>query len=185
MVLANIDEIDLEAARANRAVSDAQEDLNTARSLLAEERKNLSDISTASIRVPPSRTIWSSRISNNSAVKQGDRLFSWIDCSALLLSASYRNTCRAAAGGNARHGTAGWRPQQLPSDCLANSRNLLANRTLGAGKRLAWLKSWTAQALVSIEGGQSVSNCPIGRRAFVTFPDIRLIQYLRAYMPGW
>jgi CRP/FNR family cyclic AMP-dependent transcriptional regulator len=182
----SIDEIDLEAARANRTVSDAQEDLNTARSLLAEERKNLSDISTASIRVPPSRTIWSSRISNNSAVKQGDRLFSWIDCSVLLVDVPVTETLAALL-------MEGMRATVL-LDGDPNSYQATVLQTRGASSRIGRSelasisrghKSWTAQALVSIEGAQSVSNCPIGRRAFVTFPDIRLIQYLRAYMPGW
>ena len=172
----SIDEIDLEAARANRAVSDAQEDLNTARSLLAEERKNLSDISTASIRVPPSRTIWSSRISNNSAVKQGDRLFSWIDCSVLLVDVPVTETLAALL-------QEGMRATVL-LDGDPNSYQATVLQTRGASSRIGRSelasisrghKSWTAQALVSIEGGQSVSNCPIGRRAFVTFPDIRLI----------
>jgi CRP/FNR family cyclic AMP-dependent transcriptional regulator len=182
----SIDEIDLEAARASRSVSDAQEELNTARSLLAEERKNLSNVSTASIRVPPSRTIWSSKISNNSAVKQGDRLFSWIDCSVLLVDVPVTETLAALL-------QEGMRATVL-LDGDPNSYQATVLQTRGASSRIGRSelastsrghKSWTAQALVSIEGAQLVPNCPIGRRAFVTFPDIRLIQYLRAYMPGW
>lgn len=182
----SIDEIELEAARANRAVSDAQEDLGTARSLLAEERKNLSMVSTAVIRVPPSMTIWSSAIGNNSAVKQGDRLFSWINCNVLLVDVPVTETLAALL-------QAGMRATVLlDGDQTSYQATVLQAR--GASSRIGPLdlasvsrghKGWTAQALVAFKEGEAIPNCPIGRRAFVTFPDIRLVQYLRAYMPGW
>jgi hypothetical protein len=31
----------------------------------------------------------------------------------------------------------------------------------------------------------SVSDGVAGRCAFISFPEIRLVQYLRAYLPGW
>ncbi|WP_170303804.1 cyclic nucleotide-binding domain-containing protein [Reyranella soli] len=182
----SIDEIELEAARANRAVSDAEEELNTAGSTLAEERKNLRMVSTASIHVPPSMTIWSTAIGNNSAVKQGDRLFSWIDCRVLLVDVPVTETLAALLREGMRATVL------LDGDPTSYGATVLQTR--GASSRIGRSelagvspghKNWTAQALVSIKAGEASLQCPIGRRAFVSFPDIRLVQYLRAYMPGW
>jgi hypothetical protein len=43
----------------------------------------------------------------------------------------------------------------------------------------------TAQAIVSISHPQTIRSCPIGRRAFVSFPDIRLLDFVKAYTPGF
>ena len=182
----SIDEIDLESARASRAVSDAQEEVNTARSILAEERKNLQALSTVSIRVPPSMTIWSSTINNNAAVKQGDKLFSWIDCRVLLVDVPVTETLAALLQQGMRASVL------VDGDPETRSGTVLLTR--GASSRIGRSdlasisrghKSWTAQVVVAIDEAASIQGCPIGRRAFVGFPDIRLIQYLRAYLPGW
>lgn len=182
----SIDEIDLEAARASRAVADAQEELGTARTLLSEEKRNLSAVSTAPIRVPPSMTIWSSTASNNTVVKQGEKLFSWIDCGVVLVDVPVTETLAALlqAGMRATVLLEG-DPEPYQATVLqtrgASSR--IGRRELASVSR--GHKSWTAQAVVAIKDGASVPGCPIGRRAFVSFPDIRLVQYIKAYMPGW
>ena len=143
-------------------------------------------VSTASIHVPPSMTIWSSAIGNNSAVKQGDQAL-LVDrlpgvagrCSGPeTLAALLREGMRATV--------------LLDGDPTSHEATVLQTR--GASSRIGRSelagtspghKNWTAQALVSIKAGDASLQCPIGRRAFVSFPDIRLVQYLRAYTPGW
>lgn len=182
----SLDEIELEVARASRAVTDAQEELATARVLLADERKNLAAVSTAPIRVPPSMTLWSSAVGNNSAVKQGDKLFLWIDCRVLLVDVPVTETLAALLQEGMRAVVL------LEGDPASHPASVLLTR--GASSRIGRSelastsrghKTWTAQALVAIGDSAAISGCPIGRRAFVSFPDIRLFQYLKAYMPGW
>jgi hypothetical protein len=45
-----------------------------------------------------------------------------------------------------------------------------------------WRKS-AAQVIVELQDPGSVAGCPIGRRAFVRFPDLTLMKFLRAYLP--
>ena len=182
----SLDEIDLETARANRALSDANEELATARSILADERRNLEALSIATIRIPPFMTLWSAPVSNGATVRQGEKLFSWIDCRVLLVDVPVTETLAAML------------QKGMPATVLlegdARSHAAKVVLTRGASSRigsddLASLsrghKSWSGQALVEIEDTTGLSECPIGRRAFVGFPEIRLIQYLRAYLPGW
>jgi len=91
----SLDEINLEAARANRALSDAQEELGTARAILADERRNLEALSTATIRIPPFMTLWSAPVSDGATVRQGEKLFSWIDCKVLLVDVPVTETLAA------------------------------------------------------------------------------------------
>ena len=182
----SLDEINLEAARANRALSDAQEELNTARAILVDERRNLEALSTATIRIPPFMTLWSAPVSDGATVRQGEKLFSWIDCKVLLVDVPVTETLAALL------------QEGMPATVLleGDSRSHAGTVVLtrGASSRiggddLASLsrghKSWSAQALVEIKDTVGLPECPIGRRAFVGFPEIRLVQYLRAYLPGW
>ncbi len=91
----SIDEIDLEAARAKRAVVHAQEELSTARSIFDQERKNLEASTTVSVRVAAGMTIWSTAVTNNASVTQGEKLFSWIDCNTLLVDVPVTETLAA------------------------------------------------------------------------------------------
>ena len=40
-----------------------------------------------------------------------------------------------------------------------------------------------AQVIVAFDNSTAIADCPIGRRAFVRFPDIGMFQYIRAYLP--
>jgi multidrug resistance efflux pump len=182
----SLDEINLEAARANRSLSDALEELGTARSILADERKNLEALSTATIRIPPFMTLWSAPVSDGATVRQGEKLFSWIDCKVLLVDVPVTETLAALLHEGMKATVL------LEGDSRSHAGTVLLTR--GASSRigsddLASLsrghKSWSAQALVQISDTAGLPECPIGRRAFVGFPEIRLVQYLRAYLPGW
>jgi hypothetical protein len=130
-------------------------------------------------------------VSDGATVRQGEKLFSWIDCKVLLVDVPVTETLAALL------------QEGMPATVLleGDSRSHAGTVVLtrGASSRiggddLASLsrghKSWTAQAVVEIKSGEikdtaGLPECPIGRRAFVGFPEIRLIQYLRAYLPGW
>jgi CRP/FNR family cyclic AMP-dependent transcriptional regulator len=181
----SLDEINLEMVRANRAVGDAQEDLVTARAVLAEERSNLRLSSMATVKVPDAMTIWSSAVTNNASVNRGDQLFSWIDCSKKLVDVPVTETLAAILQeGMPAMVTLEGDPEARPATVLL---------TRGASSRLGQTelaslsrghKSYTAQVLVAFKDSNAIDGCPIGRRAFVSFPEVRMVQYIRAYMPG-
>jgi hypothetical protein len=182
----SLDEINLEAARANRALSDAQEELATARAILADERRNLEALSTATIRIPPFMTLWSAPVSDGATVRQGEKLFSWIDCKVLLVDVPVTETLAALLQEGMKATVL------LEGDSRSHAATVVLTRGASSrigGDDLASLsrghKSWSAQALVEITDTAGLPECPLGRRAFVGFPDIRLVQYLRAYLPGW
>ena len=181
----SIDESALEAARANRATSDAQEELNTTQSVLAKERLNLEASSTASIRVPAFMTIWSSAVSNNAYVNKGDQILSWIDCGKLLVDVPVTETLAALLREGMRAKV------ELEGDAEGRAATVLLTR--GASSRLGGAdlasvsrghKAGTAQVVVALADSPSIPGCPIGRRAFVSFPDVHLIDYIRAYLPN-
>lgn len=182
----SLDEINLEAARANRALSDAQEELSTARAILVDERRNLEALSTATIRIPPFMTLWSAPASDGATVRQGEKLFSWIDCKVLLVDVPVTETLAALLQEGMKATVL------LEGDSRSHAATVLLTRGASSrigGDDLASLsrghKSWSAQALVQITDTAGLPECPIGRRAFVGFPEIRLVQYLSAYLPGW
>ena len=181
----SIDESALEAARANRATSDAQDELNTTQSVLAKERLNLEASSTATIRVPAFMTIWSNAASNNAYVNKGDQILSWIDCGKLLVDVPVTETLVALLQEGMRAKV------ELEGDTESRGATVLLTR--GASSRLGGAdlasvsrghKTGTAQVVVALADSPSIAGCPIGRRAFVSFPDIHLIQYIRAYLPS-
>ena len=181
----SIDESALEAARANRATSDAQDELNTTQSLLAKERLNLEASSTATIRVPAFMTIWSNAASNNAYVNKGDQILSWLDCGKLLVDVPVTETLAALLQEGMRAKV------ELEGDVESRGATVLLTR--GASSRLGGAdlasvsrghKTGTAQVVVALADSPSIAGCPIGRRAFVSFPDVHLIQYIRAYLPG-
>jgi CRP-like cAMP-binding protein/multidrug resistance efflux pump len=181
----SIDESALEAARAGRATSDAQEELNTTQSVLAKERLNLEASSTATIRVPAFMTIWSNAASNNAYVNKGDQILSWIDCGKLLVDVPVTETLVALLQEGMRAKV------ELEGDTESRGATVLLTR--GASSRLGGAdlasvsrghKTGTAQVVVALADSPSIAGCPIGRRAFVSFPDIHLIQYIRAYLPS-
>jgi len=182
----SLDEIDLEAARAHRALSDAQEELSTARAILADERRNLEALSTATIRIPPFMTLWSAPVSDGATVRQGEKMFSWIDCKVLLVDVPVTETLAALLQEGMKATVL------LEGDSRSHAGTVLLTRGASSrigGDDLASLsrghKSWSAQALVQISDTAGLPECPIGRRAFVAFPEIRLVQYLSGYLPGW
>lgn len=179
----SLDEINLEALRASRAVSDAQEELGSARAILADERNNFQLLSTATIRVPASVTIWSS--ANNASVKQGDPIFSWVDCSKMLVDVPASETLaallqEAMPAVVTLEGEEAGRPASVLLTRGASSR--LREHELASTSRGHTRGS--AQVVVALADPASIQGCPIGRRAFVSFPGIRIGQYIRAWLPG-
>lgn len=179
----SIDEIRLEAAKTRRALRDAEEDLKTAQSSLTEARSNLLAHSDMVITMAAGMTVWATSATDGAFVTRGERLFTWIDCSRLLVDVPVTETTATLVDVGA--------PAEVTLDGEADTRKGVviisrASSSRLAGAELISVRGWrhaAAQIVVELKDPASIAGCPIGRRAFVRFPDLRLIQFFRAYMP--
>ncbi|HYD07272.1 MAG TPA: HlyD family efflux transporter periplasmic adaptor subunit, partial [Reyranella sp.] len=180
----SMDEIRLEAAKATRALREAQQDLRTAKDNLAKERRNLAAASEASIAIPAGATVWSAAATAGAFAERGERLFTWIDCSRLMVDVPVtETTATLVKEGSAAEVTLEGEHEPR-GGIVVMSRASSSRLTKG---ELISARSWreqAAQILVQLKDTGSLKDCPIGRRAFVRFPGLDIIQFLRAYMPA-
>lgn len=182
----SLDELRIEAARASRNLAEAREALATAVEERDEQRRNFDAAARASIAVPVDATIWSSSVADNTLVRQGEELFSWIDCDVLLVDAPVGETLATllAPGSPAE--------VILEGESVARAATVLLTRAASSrlGKSELASQSYghhpgTAQVIVALADPVAVRGCPIGRRAFVSFPTVRVLDYLKAYVPAF
>ena len=163
---------------------DAQQDLRTARENLAKEQSNLAAASEASITIPAGATVWSAAATAGAFAERGDRLFTWIDCAQLLVDVPVtETTATLVKEGSVARVTLEGEPE--PHDgVVVMSRASSSRLTKG---ELISVRGWresAAQILVRLDNGPSLQDCPIGRRAFVRFPGLNILQFMRAYLPA-
>jgi CRP-like cAMP-binding protein len=180
----SIDEIRLEAAKTARSVRDAQQDVRTAKENLAKAQRNLAAASEASITIPAGATVWSATATAGAFAERGDRLFTWIDCSQLLVDVPVTETTATLVkeGSSARVTLEG---EPEPRDGVvvmsrASSSRLTKDELISVR---GWRES-SAQILVRLGNADPLEGCPIGRRAFVRFPGLNILQFVRAYLPA-
>lgn len=178
----SLDELKLEMTRTARAARETTEEVTTLQVTLENERKNLATAADATFVVPPGMTIWSTSASNGISVTRGQRLFTWIDCSQLLVEAPVNDTLATMVQEGARATVSLDGESQERPAVVVTSRGSASR--LGKGELVSiaeWRKS-SSQVIVALTDPASVHGCPIGRRAFVSFPDLSLMKFLRAYL---
>jgi CRP/FNR family cyclic AMP-dependent transcriptional regulator len=179
----SLDELRLEMHRTARAARETQQEVGTLQATLENERKNLGAATDAVFRVPAGMTIWTTSASNGISVTRGQKLFTWIDCSRLLVDVPVIDTLAVLVEHGSRaevslEGEDEVRPASVVLSRGSSSR-LDKNELASIAE---WSKS-SAQILVELKTPASIAGCPIGRRAFVRFPDLTLAKFLRAYLP--
>lgn len=178
----SIDEIRLEAARTIRAVRDAQQDLKTTKDNLAKEQRNLAVASEASVTLPAGATVWSAAATAGAFAERGERLFTWIDCSQMLVDVPATETTAVLVkeGASARVTLEG---EDEPRHGIVVMSRAASSRL--TKEELISVREWretAAQILVRLDDARSLKDCPIGRRAFVRFPDLTILRFVRAYL---
>jgi len=179
----SLDEIRLETVRTARQVAELADEVNTSREILANEQKNLDVASGATLAVPAGMTIWSTTASDGISVTRRERLFTWIDCGHLLLDVPVTETMATLAvqGTRAEVTLEGERDSRKATVVL--SRGASSHLTKAELVSLPDWRKTDAQVIVAFDNSAAIADCPIGRRAFVRFPDIGMFQYVRAYLP--
>jgi biotin carboxyl carrier protein len=153
------DRVLLEVAQATRALADAEAVLAEARTSAAAARAAYELISASPIVAPPGSLVWSILARVGTAVDVGTPVAEWIDCDAILEGETQmRNGSVLLTRGAA---------SILGSDDLA-----AIAKGHGAG---------LGQVIVRLEyTPEDVQDCPIGVAAWVDFPEIDVIDRLRA-----
>jgi multidrug resistance efflux pump len=179
----SMDEIRLESARTARAIRDAQRELETAKASLAKEQGNLLAASSAPLTIPAGATIWSVAATEGAFVERGEQLLTWIDCSRLMVDVPVTETTATLIEEGARAEVTVDGEDRRRAAVVVMSR--ASSSPLPKGELIS-ARSWrqsSAQVLVRLADGERFQGCPVGRRAFVRFPDLRIMQFVRAYLP--
>jgi len=176
----SLDEIRLEAAKTSRSVREAEEEVKTTKRILADEQKNLAAASSAVFKLPDDMTIWSMSATNGISVNRGERLFTWIDCSKVLVDVPVSETLGVLVNEGERAEVTFEGEQKPRAAEVLLSRGSSSRLTRAELVSVSKARKTLAQVIVALR--EPVAGCPIGRRAFVTFPDIGLLQVVRAYL---
>jgi hypothetical protein len=169
--------------RTERAARETQEEVGTLQATLENERKNLRRRDGRDFQGAGRHDDLVDCGEHGISVTRGQRLFTWIDCSRLLVDVPVIDTLAVLVDQGSRAEVLLEGEEQARPAVVGDEPWLvLAARQGGACEHHRWRKS-AAQVIVELRDPGSVAGCPIGRRAFVRFPDLTLMKFLRAYLP--
>jgi CRP-like cAMP-binding protein len=176
------DRVLLEIAQAKRALADAEAVLAEARASAAAARQAFELISASPIQAPPGSLVWSVLAGAGAAVDVGTPVAGWIDCDVILVDVPASDV----EVGLLRKGMVA--DVVLEGETEVRQGTVLLTRgaasTLGGADLAALAKGHgdgRAQVILSLEHTpEDAKNCPIAVAAWVDFPEIDLIDELRA-----
>jgi CRP-like cAMP-binding protein/multidrug resistance efflux pump len=176
------DRVLLELAQAKRALADAEADLAEARIAAAAAREAFELINASPITAPPGSLVWSVLAGAGSAVEPGAPVAEWIDCDVILVDVPASDV----EVGLLREG-------MLADVVLEGETQVRQGRVLLSRGAASILDSDDLAAVAKGHGGglgqvilslehtpQDAKECPIGVAAWVDFPEVDLIDELRA-----
>jgi multidrug resistance efflux pump len=169
-------------ARAEMVLADAKVVAATAETILVSTKRAYEQAHRQPIWAPPGAMVWSLIASPGAAVQPGTPVASWINCSVMLVDVPVSDVELALLrkGAPARVVIEGER--RVRDGTVFITRG--AAPTIGAADLAALAKGrqpGTGQVLVKLEPSPAdVEACPIGAAAFVDFPEIGIVDMLRA-----
>jgi multidrug resistance efflux pump len=175
-------ELKLEKKQARLELRQAQAELALATTALAAAGKDLERLSEARIRAPQGSVVWSERAAPGAAVRAGTPVAEWLDCTTLMVDVPVSDAEVSLI-------TPGMRAEVVleGESRTRNARALLTRgsaSTLGRTDLAAIAKGrhdGVAQVLLELpHDPEEFQSCPVGRAAYVDFPDIGLIDVIRA-----
>ena len=175
-------ELKIEKKATRLQLREAMADLENEKVRLASAEADLERLSQASITAPPGSIVWSEHVASGTAVLQGEAVVEWLDCGILLVDVPVSDVEVALLqiGQPA--------VVLLEGESTERAARVIQVRgaasTLGRDDLVALAKGrgeGTAQALLELVGeGATFASCPVGRAAFVDFPDIGLLDVILA-----
>ena len=176
------DDVRRDLARGLADLAEARATLADARHVAASDASALERTSVAAVTAPPGSLIWSVSVGAGTAVNIGDPIAEWLDCSAMLVDVPASDVEVALL----RPGMAA--DVVLEGERQTRQGTILLTRgsagTLGPEDLAALAKGRSAgrgQVLLSLEPtADDIATCPIGHSAFVEFPQVDVIDMVRA-----
>ena len=175
-------ELKIEKKKTRLELRQAQAELTLATTALAAALQDFQQASQGAVGAPPGSVIWSERVAPGATVRAGDPVAEWLDCSVLMVDVPVAD----AEVPLIRPGM----PAEvvLEGEPVTRTASVLLTRgsasTLGRDDLAALAKGrrgGVAQVLLELphQPGE-FQDCPVGRAAYVDFPDIGLIDVVRA-----
>ena len=175
-------ELQLEQRRALHAFHSAETALEEASEDLAIEQKILAGLREAAVSAPPGSVVFSVVVALEATVSLGDRIIEWIDCTVLMVDVPVSDAeLPLILHGSRAEVVLEGEPDVREATVLMTRGS---SATLGRADLAAIAKGraqGVAQVLLSLSADPSeFDRCPVGRAAYVEFPDVGLIDILRA-----
>ena len=176
------DQLRHDIARGVADLAEAEATLANARHVAATDASALERTSAGAVSAPPGSLIWSVMVGAGTAVNIGSPIAEWLDCSVMLVDvpASDIEVALVRPGMEAEVVLEG--KQQPRQSTILLTRGSAG--TLGLDALAALAKGRSAgrgQVLLRLEPTpEDVAACPIGLSAFVEFPQVDVIDMLRA-----
>jgi multidrug resistance efflux pump len=178
----SLDEARLRLGDAQADLSLARLDLDAARRILAAAKADYAAARLTPITAPAGALVWSLIAAPGAAVEPGAPVASWIDCQVMLVDVPLSDVELALLPRGARADVVLEGERRVRRGRLVLTRGAAA--TIGNADLAALAKGrrpGVGQALVSLEPSPAdVEACPIGEAAHVDFPEVGLIDILRA-----
>ena len=175
-------ELELEMLRARGALNEAIAEHKEAQAELAAAKAKLEELSAAVVSLPPDAFILNIDVPEGATVAAGDSLARWVDCRILLVDVpvSDAELPLIRPGMTANVILEGERDRREASVLMtrgsAATLDQLNLAAVAKGRR-----DGTAQVIVELgEADGPDSGCLVGRAAYVGFPEVGLIDVIRA-----
>jgi multidrug resistance efflux pump len=175
-------ELKLEKQQVRLELRQAQAELKLAEVALEEATAEFRRLSEAAVSAPPGSIVWSERAAPGATVQAGTPVAEWLDCAALMIDVpvSDAEVSLLRPGMDA--------DVILEGETESRAAHVVLTRgsasTLGRHDLAALAKGrhdGVAQVLLEFAPGQDgFADCPVGRAAYVDFPDVGLIDVIRA-----
>jgi len=168
--------------RARADLAAAQRDADAARQVLDETQRLLDRQRAAAILGSPGGMVLSLSATRDAAVRAGEPIAAWVDCRVMLVDAPVSDVALSLVrpGGPASVVLEGERRARAGTVLLMRG----SAATLGSADLAAVAKGRHAgvgQVIVGLEPtSEDLESCPIGRAAFVHFPDVNVLRVIRA-----
>jgi len=175
-------ELKLAKTEARVGLREAQSELALALDALATAEREFEALSQAVVEAPPGSVLWSRSVASGATVMAGDSVAKWLDCSDLMIDVPVSDAEVPLIRPGMR--------TEVILEGESRTREGLVLLTRGSASTLtqddlaAIAKGRTegvAQTLLKLAvDDHEFERCPVGRAAYVEFPDVGLIDVLRA-----
>jgi multidrug resistance efflux pump len=169
-------------ARTAMDLANAQVEVTAAEKILASVKSAYEKARLQAVKAPPDAYVWSLIASPGGFVKEGAPVASWVDCSIMLVDVPVSDVELALLPTDAPANVVIEGDRQARSGKVYLTRGAAA--TVGADDLAALAKGrtpGTGQVLVQLDPSPAdIEACPIGAAAYVDFPDIGILDILRA-----